>query len=272
MSASRDWTQPSTKTLVEYEAKEGIAWIRLSDPPANTYIYAMMRQLDDAVLRARFDDAVYVLVIAGAGDKFFCAGANIQMLQEVEPAFKYYFCLHANETLCRLEQTPKLVIAAINGHCVGGGLEIALAADLRFARQGDSKIGLPEVNLGVLPGTGGTQRLARTVGRAKAIELIAEGKNLSVEQAQALGLVNRISTGKAFLQETHEYAQQFLPPRKASKAVGHIKRAVISGLEAGLAEGLALERELQQQLFTSEDAAEGIRAYNEKRPPTFRGR
>ena len=272
MSAARDWTTRSDRALVEYEAKEGIAWIRLSDPPANTYSYAMMRQLDDAVLRARFDAAGHVLIITGAGEKFFCAGANIQMLQEVDPAFKYYFCLHANETLSRLEQTPKLVIAAINGHCVGGGLEIALAADLRFARQGDSKIGLPEVNLGVLPGTGGTQRLARTVGRAKAIELIAEGKNLSVEQAQALGLVNRISTGKDFLQEAREYAQQFLPPRKASKAVGHIKRSVISGLEAGFAEGLALERELQQQLFTSEDAAEGIRAYNEKRPPTFRGR
>lgn len=272
MAPSRDWTKPSDKTLVEYEAKEGIAWIRLNDPPANTYSYAMMRQLDDALLRARFDPAVHVLVLTGAGDKFFCAGANIQMLQEVDPAFKYYFCLHANETLCRLEQTPKLVIAAINGHCVGGGLEVALAADLRFARQGDSKIGLPEVGLGVLPGTGGTQRLARTLGRAKAIEIIAEGKNLTVEQAQALGLVSRVSSGKDFGQQAREYAQQFLPPKKASKAVGHVKRAIVSGLESGLAEGLALERELQQQLFTSEDAAEGIRAYNEKRSPTFRGR
>ena len=262
----------TVKKLADYRVKNGVAWIELVDPPANTYTYEMMRDLDDAILQARFDENVHVIVLRGAGEKFFCAGANINMLKTVNPTFKYYFCLHANETLNRLEQTPKLVIAAINGHCVGGGLEIALAADLRFARQGDSKIGLPEVNLGVLPGTGGTQRLARTVGRAKAIELIAEGKNLSVEQAQALGLVNRISTGKAFLQETHEYAQQFLPPRKASKAVGHVKRAVISGLEAGLAEGLALERELQQQLFTSEDAAEGIRAYNEKRPPTFRGR
>ena len=272
MSPTRDWTKPSEKALVEYDAKEGIAWIRLNDPPANTYSYAMMRQLDDAVLRARFDASVHVLVLTGAGETFFCAGANIQMLQEVDVAFKYYFCLHANETLCRLEQTPKLVIAAINGHCVGGGLEIALAADLRFARQGESKIGLPEVNLGVLPGTGGTQRLARTVGRGKAIELIAEGKNLSVEQAHSLGLINRISTGKNFVQEAHEYAHQFLPPKKASKAVGHVKRAIISGLESGLAEGLALERELQQQLFVSDDAAEGIRAYNEKRQPTFRGR
>jgi len=269
--AARDWTQASTKTLVEYEVKEGVAWIRLSDPPANTYTHAMMRQLDDAILRARFDNGVHVLAITGAGEKFFCAGANIQMLQEVDPTFKYQFCLHANETLTRLEQTPKLVIAAINGHCVGGGLEIALATDLRFARKGDAKIGLPEVNLGVLPGTGGTQRLARTVGRAKAIELMIEGKNLSVEQAHALGLLNRVSTGKDFLQEAQEYAREFVPPRRASKAVGRIKRAVVSGLESGLAEGLALERELQQQLFLSEDAAEGIRAYNEKRTPSFKG-
>ena len=133
MSQARDWTQPSDQTLVEYEVRDGIALITLSDPPANTYSYAMMRQLDDAILRARFANDVHVLVITGAGRKFFCAGANIQMLQEVDPTFKYYFCLHANETLMRLEQTPKLVIAAINGHCVGGGLEVAMAADLRLA-------------------------------------------------------------------------------------------------------------------------------------------
>jgi enoyl-CoA hydratase/carnithine racemase len=271
MKGSRDWTQPSAKALVEYEAKDGVAWIRLNDPPANTYTYATMRQLDDAILRARFDSGVHVLVVTGSGDKFFCAGANILMLQEVDPTFKYYFCLHANETLNRLEQTPKLVIAAINGHCVGGGLEIALAADLRIARKGDARVGLPEVNLGVLPGTGGTQRLARTIGRAKAIELMVEGKTLNVEQAHAVGLVNRISTSADFAQEVQEYARDFVPPRRASKAVGHIKRAVISGLESGLAEGLALERELQQGLFISDDAAEGIRAYNEKRPPSFKG-
>ena len=271
MPPTRDWTQPSPSTLVKYEVRNGVALIMLSDPPANTYTYAMIRQLDDAILRARFDASVHVLVLTGEGSKFFCAGANIQMLQEVDPALKYYFCLHANETLNRLEQTPKVVIAAINGHCVGGGLEIALAADIRHARRGEAKIGLPEINLGVLPGTGGTQRLARVLGRAKALELMLEGKNVSLEQAHALGLVNKLCGGENFLDEVLAYAEEFVPPRRASMAAGHIKRAVLSGMETGFAEGLALERELQQRLFTSRDAAEGIRAYNEKRPPNFSG-
>src|SRR5581483_1016571 len=154
-------TSEATKQLIRYRVDGGVAVIELNDPPANTYSYAMNRQLDDAILQARMDENVHVIVVTGAGEKFFCAGANIQMLTEVDPTFKYYFCLHANETLLRLENTPKLVIAAINGHCVGGGLEVALAADLRVARKGAGKMGLPEVNLGVLPGTGGTQRLSR---------------------------------------------------------------------------------------------------------------
>src|ERR1044072_846977 len=149
------------RALVRYEAEEGVAVLTLDDPPANTYTYEMMRQLDAAILRARMDDAVHVIVITGAGEKFVYAGANISMLTEMTPTFKYYFCLHAKETLSRLEQTPKLVVTAINGHCVGGGLEVALAADLRVARKGAGKMGLPEVSLGGLPGTGGTQPLPR---------------------------------------------------------------------------------------------------------------
>ena len=123
------------RTLVGYRTEGPVAILELGDPPANTYTHEMMRQLDEAVLRARMDDAAQVIVLRGMGDKFFCAGANISMLQSVTPRFKYYFCLHANETLNRLEQTPKLVIAALNGHTVGGGMEIALACDLRFASE-----------------------------------------------------------------------------------------------------------------------------------------
>lgn len=258
-------------TKVRYEAEGGIATLTLDDPPANTYTHAMMRDLDEAVLSARFDPDVHVIVIRGAGEKFFCAGADIRMLVEADPTWKYYFCLHANETLLRLEQTPKLVIAAINGHCVGGGLEVAMAADLRIARKDGGKIGLPEVNLGVLPGTGGTQRLARVVGRSKAIELMATGRNFSFEEAKALGLVNEIVEGD-FDAGVRAYASQFLPPGRAAKAVGHIKRAVQSGLEMSLLDGLSLERELQQRLFESGDAGEGLAAYVEKRKPEFKGR
>jgi enoyl-CoA hydratase/carnithine racemase len=266
-----------TYSKISYAAADGVADIELRDPPANTYSYEMMRDIDEAVLSARMDASVHVIVIRGAGDKFFCAGANISMLTQADPEWKYYFCLHANETMNRLEQTPKLVIAALNGHCVGGGLEVALAADLRVARKDAGKIGLPEVKLGVLPGTGGTQRLARLLGKAKSIELMATGRLMSFDEAHALGLVNEVwgeeqLRGRSFRDAVLDYAKQFTPPHSASKAVGHIKRAVQSGLEVGFHEGLALERELQQRLFESADAAEGLKANVEKRAPKFSGR
>ncbi len=264
-----------TQTLVHYEVQDGVAIFTLDDPPANTYTHEMMRQLDAAILRARFDTSVDVIVITGRGEKFFCAGANINMLQQADPTWKYYFCLHANETLLRLEHTPKLVIAALNGHTVGGGLEIAMAADLRIARRGAGKIGLPEVALGVLPGTGGTQRLTKLVGASKAIELMVQGNNIDFDEAAGMGIVNRVLDAEgrdAFLASVLEYARQFTRPNKATVAVGNIKRSCQSGAELPLEQGLALERELQALLFNSQDAKEGLNAYVEKRTASFTGK
>jgi enoyl-CoA hydratase/carnithine racemase len=261
---------------IRYAVNDGVATIELNDPPANTYSYEMMGEIDAAVLEARMDRAVHVIVVRGAGEKFFCAGANIGMLKDADAEFKYYFCLHANETLNRLEQTPKLVIAALNGHTVGGGLEVAMAADLRIAKKDAGKIGLPEVTLGVLPGTGGTQRLARLVGKSRAMELMVSGRLMSFDEAKTIGLVNDVWDdaalgGKSFADAVQEYARQFTPPNKASNAVGRIKRAVQSGVEMSFTDGLALERELQQLLFESDDAREGIAANLEKRKAQFKG-
>lgn len=257
-----------------YQTGGGLALVTLTNPPANGYSHDMLRDLDEAVLRARFDDEVQVIVIAGAGDKFFCAGADIGYLNSLTPTRKYYFCLHANETLQRLERTPKLVIAALGGHCVGGGLEIALACDLRVARRGSGKCGLPEVALGVLPGTGGTQRLARLIGRARAIELMVSGRTFDYDEALALGVITHVrdaADDAAFLADVLDFAKSFTTPGKAALSVGHIKAAVHGGVDLPLDAGLALERELQAKLFASADAKEGIAAFVEKRKAEFKG-
>ncbi len=262
-------------TLVNYSTEKGVALLGLNDPPVNAYTHEMFKELDACILEARFDNDVHVVVLTGHGDKYFCAGANINMLKEADSTFKYYFCLHANETLLRLEHTPKLCIAAINGHCVGGGLEIALACDLRVARAGGYQLGLPEVSLGVLPGTGGTQRLTRLVGKGRALEMMVEGQTVGVEQAHGLGLVNKVytcETHEAFMRRVMDYAHEFTPPGRAAAAVGRIKRAAQSSGEMSLEQGLALERELQAELFASQDAKEGLVAFTAKRKPVFRGR
>jgi enoyl-CoA hydratase len=265
----------NTTRLVDYRTRDGVAVVELCNPPMNCFTFEMMHELDEAILRARFDGEVYVIVLRGAGDAAFCAGGDIRMLHAVTPSFRYAFLLHAAETLNRLEQTPKLVIAALNGHTVGGGLEIALAADLRLARHGAGKIGLPEVKLGLMPGLGGTKRLARLVGPSKAIELMATGDLMSFEEAHRLGLVSQVweATGtEEFMEKVLRYAQGFCPPHKAAKAVGHIKRAVQTGGDLPAESAQALERELEHLLFQSEDAKEGLGAHVGKRRASFTGR
>ncbi len=258
--------------LVRYSVRDGIAILELNNPPANTYNLELLKQLDAAVIQARTDENAHVIVLRGAGEKFFSAGADIRFIADASADLRQNFALFGHETLNRLEDTPKLVVAALNGHTVGGGLEIAMAADLRVAKRDGGRIGLAEVNLGVMPGMGGTQRLPRLVGRGRAMELAMTGATFSFEEAQEMGLVNQIFETENFFDSVLAYVQQFIPPNKSSLAVAGIKRAMKYGLEAPLGEGLAFEREMLAQVFASQDAAEGMQAYLQKRVAQFKGR
>ena len=258
--------------LVDYRVENGIAIMELNNPPANSYNHEMMKELDSCIMKARFDESVHVLIITGKGEKFFSGGADISMLESGSSNYLYNFALHGNETLIRLENTPKLVIAAINGHAMGGGCEISMACDIRIAKTGKGKIGLPEINLGVMPGMGGTQRLAKLLGRAKALEVCTSGAALSVDSAKEIGLVNMVFEEEGYWDKVMEYAGQFVPPKKASMSVGMIKRAIQTGADISLADGLALEREVLQRAFDSDDAKEGLKAFLEKRAANFTGK
>jgi len=249
------------------EKENGTAVVSINVPPANTYNFALMKELSAIIEDVRFDNDINVIILTGS-QKIFSAGADINMLKASEPRFKAMFCLHCQETLMGLEHIPKIVIAAINGHCFGGGLEIAMACDLRFMRSG-GQIGLPEVTLGVLPGTGGTQRMPRLIGKARAIDMMITGRTISPEEAKDIGLINEVSEGDA-LEFAKEYAAKL--NAGATQAIGLIKVAVQEGTEMALNNGLAIERELQNRLFATEDAQEGLLAFIEKRKPEFKGR
>lgn len=244
----------------------------LNKPRANTYDPELMRDLNGWIDEVRYDDEVDVAVLTSSSEGMFSAGADINFLRQSTPDHKATFCLGCQETLNKMESTPKLFIAALNGHTVGGGLEIALACDLRFMAGGGFKIGLPEVTLGVLPGTGGTQRLPRLIGKSRALDLMVTGRLLSAEEAQHIGLVDRVWGTDEFWKETMNYASGLTYPNHAARAVGFIKRSVQEGIEMSIKEGLSLERELQNRLFAMDDAKEGFGAFLEKRKPMFKGK
>ncbi len=249
---------------------DGVGYIEIHKPKANTYDLEMMQELDRAIEEMRFDDQAKVVVLGSTLPGFFSAGADIEMLKQSQPDYKAMFCLHCQETLDKFARTPKVVIAALSGHTVGGGLEIALACDLRMMAKDAGKIGLPERNLGVLPGTGGTQRLPRLIGPSRALDLMITGNLLTPDEALAIGLVNYVFPKESFAHDVQAYASGLA--HGPSRAVSLIKRSVMEGIEMPLGAGLALERELQNRLFITEDAKEGIAAYTEKRKPNFKGR
>jgi len=262
---------------IELQKEGGVAVAWLNKPKANTYDLDLMHDFDTVIEDIRFDDRIAVCVFASKLDGMWSAGADINLLAASSPDYKAMFCLDCQETLDKFEKTPKLLIAALNGHCVGGGLEIALACDLRFMSKSpdpkrEYKIGLPEVTLGVLPGTGGTQRLPRLIGRSRAIDLMITGRTLTPDEALSWGLVNRVWDANVFMDEVMKYAKALTYPEHAGRAVGLIKRSVVEGSEMSIKEGLALERELQNRLFAMADAKEGFRAFLEKRKAVFQGK
>jgi len=255
---------------IRTRTEDHVGYLEIGKPKANTYDLDMMREVDAALNEFRFDEEVRVIVLASTVPGFLSAGADIEMLRKSNPDYKAMFCLFCQETLNKFAETPKVVIAALNGHTVGGGLEIALACDLRMMAKDSGTIGLPEVTLGVLPGTGGTQRLPRLVGPARALDLMITGKRLSPDEALQIGLVNYVFPKETFAHDVQAYASALA--HGPARAVSLIKRSVVEGIEMPLTAGLALERELQNRLFITEDAKEGLAAFSEKRKPNFKGR
>jgi enoyl-CoA hydratase/carnithine racemase len=254
---------------VSFSADEGIGQITLDKPPANSYDLAFIEELAGAVREAA-DDEVKVVVLRSASEKFFSAGADVKAFNENTVEANMVMIRLSHETLSSIARIPKVFIAEINAHALGGGLEIALACDLRFAAEGEYRLGTPEVTLGVLPGNGGTQRLPRLIGWSRALDLMVTGRTVTPAQALELGIVNAVFPPDELRERTLEYARVLASG--ATKAIANIKLAVHEGLAGGLDAGLERERELVEELFRSKDGREGIAAFAEKRKPAFSGR
>ena len=255
---------------VDFAVEQGVGVISLNRPPANAYDWQMLADLSQAVRRARDESAVRVVLLRSASPKFFCSGADISTLKDSDRAQFANFLTVAHETVDAITRTPKLFIAAIAGHCIGGGLELALCCDFRLAAAGKYRLGLAEVNLGLSPGMGGTQRLPRLISKSRALHMMVTGDAVGPDEALQLGIVDRVFPEDSFAQEVEKFAQKLATG--PTMAQGYIKLSVNMGLEASLAEGLAIERAHQNQLFASEDVAEGLKAFLEKRPPRYQGR
>lgn len=272
---TQDTSKPETslkeldQEFVHTDVVDGVGYIRLHRPPANSHDLQMILEFDRAVLATRFDDDVKVVVLGSELDRFFSAGADIKELQD-QPAYRTGLLSQTTkEIIMRIRSIPKVFIAQIEGHCMGGGLEFALACDLRFSADGNQKFGMPEIHLGMIPGEGGTQLLGRTIGMPKALDLMLEGGSFDVHKAQELGLVDRVFSADTIAEDTVEYAKRLV--NGPVRAAGFTKIALTEGLEMPLHGAFAFERQLQNELLASDDAAEGVAAYVEKRTPEFPG-
>ncbi len=254
---------------VRLEKQDSIGHIVLDRPPANSYDKAFMDELEAVIDDAGRDDNVKTIVLRSASEKFFSAGADVSVFAKSGLDEQTAFVARANQAMGKFESTPKVVVAAINGHCLGGGLEMALCCDFRVAAEGTYRIGLPEVTLGLLPGTGGTQRLPRLIGRQKALDLMLRGTTMPPQDALAAGIVDEVVPADALVDKAVERARSYATG--PTFAIGRIKKAVVQGFGMRLDEGLKLERQLLIELFKSEDAKEGVTAFVEKRKPNYKG-
>jgi enoyl-CoA hydratase/carnithine racemase len=257
-------------SVVRLEIRDAVGHIVLDRPPANSYDKAFLDDLSGAIDEARFDPAAKAIVVRSASEKFFSAGADVKMFASTDAAYQFAFVIHANEIMSKFERTPKIVVCAINGHCLGGGLEIALCCDRRIAAEGTYNIGLPEVTLGVLPGTGGTQRLPRLIGRQRALELMIRGSSVQPLEAKELGIVDEVVPPASLQERAHEMASFF--STGPTLAIGQIKLATVLGGGMPFQEGMLFEHAAVGRLFASEDAREGVTAFTEKRKPNFKGK
>jgi len=254
---------------LELNNKTGI--IRLNRPPANAHNLEMLRELDNIVTEVRFDDEVDAVILTSAIPKFFSAGFDIAEIRDRSPEYVGLSSQYSKEVLWRMMTTRKLFIAAINGHCMGGGLEIAMACDLRYSSSDPSiKIGMPEINLGLIPGEGGTQMLGRIVGKSKALYLMVTGKSLSPKEAHELGIVDFLVEPEKLLEETLSFASQV--SKGPLRAIGFNKLSLNEALDLPLPVAFSFERELQNQALASGDAREGAKAFLERRTPQFKGK
>jgi enoyl-CoA hydratase len=256
---------------VRLDTQGAVGIIVLDRPPANSYDYAFLRELASAIDDARAIDEIRAVVVTSASERFFSAGADVSAFAAGTAKSRFMTALLAHETFRKMENSPLLFVAAVAGHCLGGGFELALACDLRFAAEGSYQIGLPEANLGLFPGSGGTQRLPRLVGLSKGLDMIVSASTMNPGQAKEAGVVDRVFPDAASCRQgAIDYATRFA--EGPSVALGHAKLAIQQGFGTPLDVGLAIEREAIGRVFVTHDADEGIKAFTEKRKPDFKGR
>ena len=255
---------------VRFEKQGGVGIVVLDRPPVNSYDYAFLRAFAGVIDDIRADEDIHAVVVTSSSEKFFSAGADVSKFASGTTRSRVMTATLAHEAFRKMENTPFVFIAAIAGHCLGGGFELALACDLRFAAEGSYQIGLPETNLGLFPGSGGTQRLPRLVGLSRGMEMILEATTMTPAQAKEAGIVDRLfPDAAACRQGAIDFATKIAAG--PSVALGHAKLAITQGYGAPLDLGLALEREAISRVFVSKDADEGIKAFGEKRKADFKG-